>query len=167
MATVFGDSELESLISQLHSLKKLYGLLQKRSPTDHLLDEKSRLLLKKLLDDAAHQVLQTQVKVISCSIETPTLQAANPPTSDSCSPQVGLVKPVNEPGVSSSSRRFQVTPDLLSRRRGESVVNRPSLTESRKKSSKPSKFPSERCFPTRSSGSEKGTVGSYSPQVGC
>nr|DAD37830.1 TPA_asm: hypothetical protein HUJ06_008471 [Nelumbo nucifera] len=64
------EIELRDVQSNLHSLKKLYGLLlvegnddQKASSTN--LDEKARLLLKKLLDGAAEQVLQSHSKIMA------------------------------------------------------------------------------------------------------
>ncbi|WOL14135.1 hypothetical protein Cni_G22915 [Canna indica] len=65
------DSSLEDLWSDFHALKKLYSLLQSTIPEGVLpispngeikLDEKSRNLLKKLLDGATHQALEHQAK---------------------------------------------------------------------------------------------------------
>lgn len=64
-------------MTELHALKRLYGLLQKNSTrlarpnqsSAHFLDEKSSHLLKKLLDVATQQVLYSQEKRISYTPE--------------------------------------------------------------------------------------------------
>ncbi|KAL0904366.1 hypothetical protein M5K25_026461 [Dendrobium thyrsiflorum] len=79
----YDESKLDDLVSELHALKKLYGLLQNNSarpawpdqPTVEMLDEKSRRLLKKLLDGATQEALQFQAKIISCTPESPKSQA--------------------------------------------------------------------------------------------
>ncbi|PKU80172.1 serine/arginine repetitive matrix protein 2-like [Dendrobium catenatum] len=77
------ESKLDDLVSELHALKKLYGLLQNNSarparpdlPTVDMLDEKSRRLLRKLLDGATQQALQFQAKKIFCTPESLKSQA--------------------------------------------------------------------------------------------
>ncbi|XP_021319809.1 protein KOKOPELLI [Sorghum bicolor] len=78
---------MEKVWSDLHALKKLYGLLQR-------LDETSRALLKKLLDDATRQAL---------------LKQANPLTaaSDSVIPfSLGLTSPKKMDQTASPSSSF-------------------------------------------------------------
>jgi len=57
------ETELEQLSSDLQALKRLYGLLHK-GPANEDLDEASRALLMKMLDDATQQTLLKQAKVI-------------------------------------------------------------------------------------------------------
>ncbi|WVZ65968.1 hypothetical protein U9M48_015248 [Paspalum notatum var. saurae] len=53
---------MEKVLSEQQALKRLYGLLH-RDPTDEKLDETSRALLMKLLDDASHQARLRQAKI--------------------------------------------------------------------------------------------------------
>jgi len=55
------ETELEQLSSDLQALKRLYGLLHK-GPANEDLDEASRALLMKMLDDATQQTLLKQAK---------------------------------------------------------------------------------------------------------
>jgi len=57
------ETELEQLSSDLQALKRLYVLLHK-GPANENLDEASRALLMKMLDDATQQTLLKQAKVI-------------------------------------------------------------------------------------------------------
>ncbi|CAD6259755.1 unnamed protein product [Miscanthus lutarioriparius] len=54
---------MEKALSDLHALKKLYGLLQR-------LDETSRALLKKLLDDATCQALLKQANALTTASDS-------------------------------------------------------------------------------------------------
>lgn len=55
--------------SEIHGLRRLYGLLQQttdqRKQEEENLDDRSLILLKKLLDDATHQAIQSQSTVVS------------------------------------------------------------------------------------------------------
>ncbi|RLM73867.1 hypothetical protein C2845_PM15G20860 [Panicum miliaceum] len=67
------EAGLEQLSSDLQALKKLYGLLHK-GPADENLDEASRALLMKMLDDATQQTLLKQAKILSGSLMSPALE---------------------------------------------------------------------------------------------
>ncbi|TVU15879.1 hypothetical protein EJB05_39421 [Eragrostis curvula] len=58
------ETGMEQAQSDLEALNKLYGLLHK-GPTDENLDEASRALLMRMLDDATKQALFRQTKMIS------------------------------------------------------------------------------------------------------
>ncbi|XP_039773794.1 uncharacterized protein LOC120641666 isoform X1 [Panicum virgatum] len=69
-----GDkTELEQLSSDLQALKSLYGLLHK-GPANENLDETSRALLMKMLDDATQQTLLKQANILSGSLMSPALE---------------------------------------------------------------------------------------------
>ncbi|KAH7659000.1 P-loop containing nucleoside triphosphate hydrolase protein [Dioscorea alata] len=78
-ASVSGNKEgieVEDVWSDLHTLKKLYGLLQRtdgvmtlQGECLNIMDEKSRQLLKKLLDVATQEAIQCHSKIISKSLE--------------------------------------------------------------------------------------------------
>ncbi|RLM66444.1 serine/arginine repetitive matrix protein 1 [Panicum miliaceum] len=55
------------------ALKRLYGLLHK-GPANENLDETSRALLMKMLDDATQQTLLKQAKILSGSLMSPALE---------------------------------------------------------------------------------------------
>ncbi|KAM7523489.1 hypothetical protein LguiA_013391 [Lonicera macranthoides] len=65
--------DIEGIQSDLHALRKLYGLLQTngRGLRDEIsdLDEKARLLLKNLLDSAAERVFEAHSEIISTHIK--------------------------------------------------------------------------------------------------
>ncbi|XP_020596598.1 uncharacterized protein LOC110036487 [Phalaenopsis equestris] len=116
------DLKLDELVSELHALKKLYGLLQSNSarpvgpdqPTNHILDEKSKHLLKKLLDGATQQTLQSQAKIISCTPEAPKSHAG-----DNSNPSINDLRN----GVRETQENRECQPTIL-------PVNSPEATES-------------------------------------
>ncbi|KAK8449550.1 hypothetical protein SEVIR_7G236400v4 [Setaria viridis] len=68
-----GETGMEQVMSDLQALKRLYGLLH-RGPADENLDETSRDLLMKMLDDATQQTLLKQAKMLSGSLMSPVLE---------------------------------------------------------------------------------------------
>ncbi|KAJ0989872.1 hypothetical protein J5N97_008228 [Dioscorea zingiberensis] len=81
--------EMEEVWSDLHALRKLYGLLQRtngvmipQGECQDILDERSRHLLKKLLDGATQEAIQCQSKILSkSSTELPKEEPkCNPPS---------------------------------------------------------------------------------------
>nr|XP_034604807.1 protein KOKOPELLI [Setaria viridis] len=67
------ETGMEQVMSDLQALKRLYGLLH-RGPADENLDETSRDLLMKMLDDATQQTLLKQAKMLSGSLMSPVLE---------------------------------------------------------------------------------------------
>ncbi|OEL36238.1 hypothetical protein BAE44_0002744, partial [Dichanthelium oligosanthes] len=64
---------MEQVLSDLQALESLYGLLH-RGPADENLDNTSRALLMKMLDDATQQALLKQAKMLSGSLMSPALE---------------------------------------------------------------------------------------------
>ncbi|KAJ1290950.1 hypothetical protein BS78_02G281500 [Paspalum vaginatum] len=60
---------MEKGLSEQQALKRLYGLLH-RGPADEKLDETSRALLMKLLDDASHHARLRQAKTLSTASDS-------------------------------------------------------------------------------------------------
>ncbi|XP_062213673.1 uncharacterized protein LOC133914620 [Phragmites australis] len=67
------QTEEEQVLSDLQSLKTLYGLLHK-DHADENLDETSRAFLMRILDDATQQVLLRQAKMILGPVMSPVLE---------------------------------------------------------------------------------------------
>ncbi|XP_072986997.1 uncharacterized protein [Typha latifolia] len=71
------ELELADVWSDLHALKKLYGLLQKSnakttdSGSEDPLDEKAKVFLMKLLDEATRRTLERQAKMVSGTLLSP------------------------------------------------------------------------------------------------
>ncbi|KAK8965649.1 hypothetical protein KSP40_PGU011344 [Platanthera guangdongensis] len=163
------EHNLNKLVAELHSLKKLYGLLQKNragqappdQPSAHLLDEKSSDLLKKLLDDATQQVFDCQAKIISCSSEISKSQPnsnTNPPPEKSPEPvitgpqteQKTLINSCQTPEPVLKQASFQHRGGEKSNRR---KMNRPSQSKNTKKPSQPLRRTSSRLKSIRSDSS--------------
>ncbi|XP_020262422.1 uncharacterized protein LOC109838384 [Asparagus officinalis] len=100
------ESGLEDLWSELYALKNLYRFLHIASGDDSrdCLDEKSRDVLKKLLDGATNQALQSQAKIICYTPEPPQtlekLENARGPvasTAENTEPKISTEEEVKTP----------------------------------------------------------------------
>ncbi|KAK8921647.1 hypothetical protein KSP39_PZI020784 [Platanthera zijinensis] len=163
------EHNLDKLVAELHSLKKLYGLLQKNSdgqvppdqPSAHLLDEKSSDLLKKLLDDATQQVFDCQAKIISCSSEISKSQPksnTNPPAEKSPEPVITGPQTEQKPLINSCPTPEPVLKQASFQHRGgeksnRRKMNRPSQSKNTKKPSQPLRRTSSRLKSIRSDSS--------------
>ncbi|KAL6661333.1 hypothetical protein ACP70R_000717 [Stipagrostis hirtigluma subsp. patula] len=92
------DTGMEQVFSDLKSLKSLYGLLH-NGPADENLDDKSKALLMKMLDDATQQALVRQAKMLPGSLKSPALERklsirSDRRTSDE-EPRLGLKPPAS------------------------------------------------------------------------
>ncbi|CAL5015072.1 unnamed protein product [Urochloa decumbens] len=67
------ETGMQQIASELQALKRLYGLLHKGS-ADENLDETSKTLMLKMLDDATQQALLKQAKMLSGSLMSPVLE---------------------------------------------------------------------------------------------
>ncbi|CAN6269157.1 unnamed protein product [Urochloa humidicola] len=67
------ETGMQQIASDLQALKRLYGLLHKGS-ADENLDETSKALMLKMLDDATQQALLKQAKMLSGSLMSPVLE---------------------------------------------------------------------------------------------
>ncbi|KAF8670243.1 hypothetical protein HU200_050775 [Digitaria exilis] len=66
---------MQQVASDLQALKRLYGLLHNGGAPDENLDETSRALMMKMLDDATQQALLKQAKMLSAgSLMSPVLE---------------------------------------------------------------------------------------------
>ncbi|CAO2043590.1 unnamed protein product [Urochloa humidicola] len=67
------ETGMQQIASDLQALKRLYGLLHKGS-ADENLDDTSKALMLKMLDDATQQALLKQAKMLSGSLMSPVLE---------------------------------------------------------------------------------------------
>jgi len=68
-------AEMEQILSDLEALTSLYRLLHKGpAPADENLDEASRALLMKILEDATQEAVRRQAKMLSGSLVSPALE---------------------------------------------------------------------------------------------
>ncbi|CAN6276825.1 unnamed protein product [Urochloa humidicola] len=67
------ETGMQQIASDLQALKRLYGLLHKGSGDENL-DEASKALMLKMLDDATQQALLKQAKMLSGSLMSPVLE---------------------------------------------------------------------------------------------
>ncbi|CAL5069787.1 unnamed protein product [Urochloa decumbens] len=67
------ETGMQQIASELQALKRLYGLLHKGS-ADENLDETSKALMLKMLDDATQQALLKQAKMLPGSLMSPVLE---------------------------------------------------------------------------------------------
>ncbi|KAL6651325.1 hypothetical protein ACP70R_010250 [Stipagrostis hirtigluma subsp. patula] len=101
------ETEMEQVSSDLQSLQRLYGLLY-RGSAGKSLDDTSKALLMKMLDDATQQALLRQAKMLSGSVMSPALESKVSIRSDrqtcDAEPRLG-VKPPASPILSLSLSR--------------------------------------------------------------
>ncbi|KAL6647516.1 hypothetical protein ACP70R_014953 [Stipagrostis hirtigluma subsp. patula] len=120
------DTGMEQVFSDLKSLKSLYGLLH-NGPADENLDDKSKALLMKMLDDATQQALVRQAKMLPGSLNSPALERKLSIRSDRrtihAEPRLGLKPPASPtPSLtlnrqaSERSRRLNLQNSVSSRR---------------------------------------------------
>ncbi|PAN39916.1 hypothetical protein PAHAL_7G278600 [Panicum hallii] len=130
------ETGLEQLSSDLQALKRLYGLLHK-GPANENLDETSRALLMKMLDDATQQTLLKQAKILSGSLMSPALERKLSIRSDrqtrDAEPPMSLRPPAlpSTPGLLAGERPSRLNPQYstVSSRAVGNVHGSPLATE--------------------------------------
>jgi len=121
------EAEMEQILSDLEALTSLYRLLHKGpAPADENLDEASRALLMKILEDATQEAVRRQAKMPSgCSLVSPALERKLSTQSD-CRTQHAdprprpVASPIRPSLLASepSRRRLNLQHSTVSRRSG-------------------------------------------------
>ncbi|CAD6212681.1 unnamed protein product [Miscanthus lutarioriparius] len=120
------EAEMEQILSDLEALTSLYRLLHKGpGPAGENLDEASRALLMKILEDATQEAVRRQAKMLSgCSLVSPALERKLSTQSDCRTQHADPCprRPVASPRpsllASEPSRRLNLQHSTVSRRSG-------------------------------------------------
>ncbi|XP_066349185.1 uncharacterized protein [Miscanthus floridulus] len=146
-------AEMEQILSDLQALTRLYMLLHK-GPADENLDEASRDLLMKILEDATQEAVRRQAKMLSGSLVSPALERKLSTRSDCRTRHADpRVRPVTSPRPSlldiERPRRLNLQHSTVSSRSGLHVDGHRHAAEEHPLARLASKHSSRTALPAR------------------